>query len=335
MPSVVTLIASGGEEFTIDSFTLGGACTVWHERLLLAEHPINEALDNIRSHETVSAMEVEAFIGCCTMLSPNPTMPELLSQHFGEPAMRSSVAPDCAHRLAYLTAALSLIEKYDSPGLFVMVAKLAQGHFPECRLSGHDERTHSLVPVSRWLTQAHLDWLIRCQELCGTFDDLAHHELLNVNQVNLIAQVLTTGLQWTATTRFTNGLHFVHGQVEVIDATNPRKPLPSEPIAKNPIKSVRSTSFDSSSSVLHLFLEPLVFDKERLTTKTLHRALSVCMPKCQLHIAGNIEDFSTARGGKTSYLHDAERYARPFFAPTVNVDPPLPSPATPSSDAHE
>ena len=162
------------------------------------------------------------------------------------------------------------------------------------------------------------------------FEDLAHDALLNANQMNLLAQALTTGLQWTATTRFTNGLHFIHGQVEVVDAGHARS-LPASPPTANPIKSVRSTSFDSSTSVLHLFLEPFILERERITIATLHRALLVSMPRSQLHIAGSLEDFSSPRhaqrGNNTSYP-EAELYLRPTFAPAVNS--PLPPPASPS-----
>ena len=91
-----------------------------------------------------------------------------------------------------LERALTLVHKYDCSGLLRLVATLADYHFPRATQpedGGHTE------PISRWLTQAHLDYIVRAQEL---FDDRLD-EVLNATCIALLAQALTSlGLQWSS-----------------------------------------------------------------------------------------------------------------------------------------
>jgi hypothetical protein len=54
---------------------LSASSSVWRERLLDATPEDGEC---VRSEENCSLFEVECWVGLCTLMSPKPTMPELL-----------------------------------------------------------------------------------------------------------------------------------------------------------------------------------------------------------------------------------------------------------------
>ena len=189
--SRVILVSECGKECPILASILAAVSpTCWGERFGLAPPD-----GDVRSWENgMSLFEVESFIGVATLLSPYPTMPELMMK-----PNRSSIT---AHLdVQRLTAALSLCHKYDCGGLVKLIAYLADFHFPSALLPertsnsgiddnamresrGHGSTLHSrvraaessrsdvaqqsAVPVAQWITQSHINFIVRAQELLIT-----------------------------------------------------------------------------------------------------------------------------------------------------------------------
>ena len=321
----VNLIADDGSEHRILAASLCSVSSVWSERF-----QISTATLDVKSYEQgMPAEKVEAFIGVCTLFSTNPTMPSLLAR-----ARHGSIeAYTTVHRLC---SSLDLIHKYDCKGLAKLVAHLVDYYFPRCTLTeSRLDATSTILPVSRWLTQSHLNYILRSQEL---FDSCM---MLNESATALLAHALTTGLQWSSCTRYANGLHFWHGRVAVVDIATPRNGAAANGGASAPaaqrdqeeLASMRSThgstagasdlsstsayteihassqpnaihrqSYDPVSASLHVFFEPLVLERGRLTMSTMAKVLSLMSPTGSIHVAGRAEDRSDLR------CDDADQY---------------------------
>ena len=317
----IILVSECGHECSIPASVLAAASPVWAERLSITE-PDDE---DVRSHEYgMSLIEVDAFVGVCSLLTPCPTMPSLMLR-----PRRGSMS--ASMDLKRLTAALSLCHKYDCCGLVKLIAHLADFHFPPCilpepvekRPKAKGEEAQTPLPVAGWLTQASLDYIVRAQELYDAKD------MVNETALALVAHALTSGLQWSSCTRYANGLHFTHGRVAVVDyraarplgkgelaavesgscAPAPATPTESESVgagtpasteryspADTSPNSVYRTSYDPLSASLHLFLEPLILERGSLTLKTMLSLLPHVKPAADLHVAGRPEDRSTERG---------------------------------------
>lgn len=357
--SRVILVSECGKECPILASILAAVSpTCWGERFGLAPPD-----GDVRSCENgMSLFEVESFIGVATLLSPYPTMPELMMK-----PNRSSIT---AHLdVQRLTAALSLCHKYDCGGLVKLIAYLADFHFPSALLpertsnsgiddnamresQGHGSTLHSrvraaessrsdvaqqsAVPVAQWITQSHINFIVRAQEL---FDHGSG--LLNDTCLAIIAHALTNGVAWSSCTRFANGLHFMHGRIAVLESPAAKagelrtKNLPSgsetypasaarrqdymmkeDPDAAaagnadqsiNPSGSpVYRTSYDPISHSLHFFLEPLVLERWRITMDTIHHLLCFVAPKNTLFVAAcRPVDRSNERGADDSVFLSA------------------------------
>lgn len=110
---------SNNAEVRVSLGVLANVSTVWRERLTLAPPDLD---DPGRSFEKATLLEVESFVGMCTLLSPNATMPELLNNRMltcNNPRMCASTM--AIHVLRRLAQSLTLIHKYDCP---VSVARL-------------------------------------------------------------------------------------------------------------------------------------------------------------------------------------------------------------------
>ena len=69
------LVAEGGHEAHIPNSVLAACSPVFAERFAISE-PSDE---NRCVEDGVSPLEVDSFIGLCTLFTPHPTMPSLLS----------------------------------------------------------------------------------------------------------------------------------------------------------------------------------------------------------------------------------------------------------------
>ena len=201
---VVILVADGGEEVRTPACLLVACSPVWQERLEICPALVDNCTP--RSVETgCSLQEIEAFVGVISLTSHTPTMPSLLNT--------SGSSAACLRRL---TAALTLVHKvcicgrlrsrilhsalmpsrcactlaqYDAAGAKAQIIYLAKTHFPPCTI-GQGNSFQSMSPLSRWITQEHINHIIRVQEL---FDDA---DLLNETCLAILAHALTIGLQW-------------------------------------------------------------------------------------------------------------------------------------------
>ena len=316
----IILVSECGHECAIPVTVLAASSPVWAERLLITE-PDDE---DVKSYEHASLIEVDAFVGVCTLLTPLPTMPSLMMR----PRLGSTSA---SMDLRRLTKALSLCHKYDCCGLVKLIAHLADFHFPHCALpgpieklpKGKGEEAQTPLAIAGWLTQSHFDYIVRAQELYDAKD------MLNESALALVAHSLTNGLQWSACTRYANGLHFTHGRVAVVDhraarplgkgelaavesGSHAKAPTPTEAgegvvEAFDPSSTARyssdvsancvyRTSYDPLSASLHLFLEPLILERGALTLKTMLSLLPHVKPAVDLHVAARPEDKSNEQG---------------------------------------
>lgn len=269
-------------EVTVASSTIANVSDVWRERLEVIAPPDKA----VRCKETASVFEVKSFVGVCTLMSPHPTMPSLLRRPGFDLIDQTKTA------LGALTAALTLCHKYDCRGLVSVIVHLAEPYFPNFILST-SRQGETPSPISRWLTQQHLDYILRVQELFDG-DEVVH---LNDVQLSVLSHALTSGIQWTNSTRFANGIHFEHGKVEVIDT-----PIAGQATAAT-ANGVSSSTYDSSTSMLHLFLEPLILDKSRLTAATLLRLLPKCLPRQAIAVSMDMEH---RRGSTSGHLASAK-----------------------------
>ena len=292
-PTVV-LVADGGEEAHVPASALAAASPVWAERLQLAPP---EPTVPVKSVETgVTSFEVEAFIGLCTLFTANPTIPSL---HRRDETRGSSGSHLNVRRL---TAALTLVHKYDCSGIRSLVAHLADWHFPKVSFAENacvgarrgSDVLEAVQPLSRWITQAHIDYVMRAQEIFP--ECLA---LLNETCLELLAHALTGGVQWSACTRFSNGYHFTHGNISVVDELPVPVPVESEQCAKQGVENdivveppwtVSRSTYDPSSASLHMFLTPLILVRSRLGAPTMIRLLPLLKPKNEIHVAAHLVD---------------------------------------------
>ena len=185
MSGIVRLVSDSGGEATIAAHVLAAASpSVWAERFAISttKHGVDDVddpeADDVRSYEKgMSSFELSSFVGVATLLSPHPTLPDLL-----ERPRRGSIA---AHlQVRRFTAALSLCHKYACDGLVKLIAYLVDYHFPPTMLpepkddgqnhlararaaevSGSDESraSASLTPMAQWITQSHIDFIVRAQ----------------------------------------------------------------------------------------------------------------------------------------------------------------------------
>jgi hypothetical protein len=156
----VVLVADDGHETRVPSTIIAAASTVWSERLAIAPP---EPGTETKSVESVSHLAVEAFVGVITLLSHSPTLPTLVATvGRGSPAARL--------QLRVLTSALTLVHKYDCTGARGLIGHLAEWHFPKCSYAGGGGingvgEQEDVRPISHWLTQQHLDYILAAQEL--------------------------------------------------------------------------------------------------------------------------------------------------------------------------
>ena len=294
----IVLVADCGGECKIPASCLAAASpSVWGERFSIAAEPSD---GDVRSYERgMSFYELSSFIGVATLLSPYPTMPELL-----EKPKRGSIA---AHlQVRRLTAALSLSHKYACDGLVKLIAYLVDYHFPPALLPEAEggalskvqslyarardadvfgsEVCPSLTAIAQWITQSHVDFIIRAQvcfqpapHMLRNPSDLGHSimprytpylnsckhlcfalcpqelfsvdgsdaMLLNDTCLAILAHALTDGLAWSACTRYQNGLHFMHGRVAVVDVRVPEPAGTGELSAVPAAAAVPSTAASS------------------------------------------------------------------------------------------
>lgn len=279
--AIVLVAGDGGFEARVSADILCAASPVWSERLALAPPRV----DVTRSVETgTTEFEIDAFVGCLTLFTPAPTMPSLIRR--SENRRGTSAAQLDIRRL---TAALTLVHKYECDGLRQLIAHLADWHFPKCSLTTH--RTCSqhppgeqTLPVSRWISQEHLEYIMRCSELFSECD-----ELLNETCLELLAQALSSpcGVQWSMCTRFANGSHFKHGHLAATDARDVSSDMA---IKSNDAKerlepnSVYRQTYHSSSCSLHLFCTPIVLVRGRLAANTLLRLFPYLQARNRLHL---------------------------------------------------
>lgn len=334
----VTLIAETGEEVVVHAAELVTSSLVWRERLNLS--PPNGDDEIIRSVEkNVSYFEMESFVSLLTLLSARPSKPNLLHP---TPNSGSSGRSDvfrwsecCIRRLG---AALTLVHKYDCPGLLAMIVHLARPCFFECRAACRgraDVSTLPFAPLSEWLTQAHLDYIVRMQELYWALDEQEEEQsimpLLTSLHLGLLAQALTMGIAWTVSTRFANGVHYVHGRVDVVSrkASSGSPPPAVQPTAQEPAdqpdasrirdlcgRFVKVQRFDRLIDALYVELEPLVIEQQRLTPRTLRAVLSFVIPRgCMAITAESVSVPVEPKGTHRSTSADADgRAHRPGAA---------------------
>ena len=286
----IVLVAEGGHEVHVSAHILAAASpTVWGERLAIAPpEPLAPATRSIESG--ISASEVDAFVGVLTLFTPSSTMPSLLLRD--EAKRGTSLAKLDLERL---TAALTLVHKYDCGGLRKLIAYLADWHFPKCtRFNSHPKEHHpqdNMQPIADWLTQAHLDFMMRAQELFSADES---GELLNQTCIELLAHALSTpcGVQWTTCVRFANGYHFRHGSISIVDKAtraivdgeSDAKTDKSDPEGGEP-NTVYRHSYDASSASLHIFCRPLVIEPSRLALPTMMRLLPYMQPRSRMYVA--------------------------------------------------
>ena len=321
----VTFCAETGEEVVVHAAELVTSSLVWRERLNLS--PPDGDDEMIRSVEkNVSYFEMESFVSLLTLLSARPSKPDLLhpapnSGSSGRSDVFRWSEPDLLHSapnsgssgrsdvfrwseccIRRLGAALTLVHKYDCPGLLAMIVHLARPCFFECRAACRgraDVSTLPFAPLSEWLTQAHLDYIVRMQELYWALDEQEEEQsimpLLTSLHLGLLAQALTMGIAWTVSTRFANGVHYVHGRVDVVSrkASSDSPPPAVQPStvqepADQPDASkirdlcgrfVKVQRFDRLIDALYVELEPLVIEQQRLAPRTLRAVLSFVIPR--------------------------------------------------------
>jgi len=308
-PVNVILVADCGTEVPIDAHLLAAVSPVWAERL--GAPWIDRDGASPRSVESVSLFEIDSFVGVCSLVSWSPTVPSLIHRDASIRRLGSSAK----HlELRRLTSALSLIHKYDAAGAKALVSHLADRHFPTCTFALNDDAAVTSaappVPISQWLSQDHINFIVRSQEL---FDD---DGFLNDNCFALLAQALTIGLQWSTCTRFTNGMLFQHGRLAVIDGKTANDPESGEaPHTANP----SWTTYDPRHHAMHSFLAPLVLDRSRLAQSTLAKLLSFVRPRHPLCVTMEHEATKAAQkeykaneafSGLESWSQQAEARAR-------------------------
>ena len=127
-----------------------------------------------------------------------------------------------------LAAALTLVHKYDCCGVRKVISHLAAKHFPKCsfivpkRLSAdgsadEEDALAPVLPISSWISQEHLEYMMRAQEL---FPD--DETLLNPTCIAVLGHALSLGgVQWSECTRYANGYHFNHRAIEIVDSVEP------------------------------------------------------------------------------------------------------------------
>ena len=291
------LVAEGNHEAHVPNSVLAACSPVFAERFAISD-PSDE---NRCVEDGVSPLEVDSFIGLCTLFTANPTIPSL---HRRDETRGSSGAHLNVRRL---TAALTLVHKYDCSGLRSLVAHLADWHFPKVSFAENtcvgarrgSDALEAVQPLSRWITQAHLDYVMKAQEIFPECE-----ALLNETCLELLAHALSGGVQWSACTRFSNGYHFTHGNISVVDELP--APVPLEPESEQGAKqgleadveppwTVSRSSYDPSSASLHMFLTPLILVRSRLLATTMIRLLPLLKPKNEIHVAAHLVD----RGDET------------------------------------
>ena len=301
------VLVSGDElhEAHVPASMLMAASPVWHERLAIA--PPTAKDDTTRSVEVgVSQMELDSFVGCLTLFSCVSTMPSLLAKPRPKPSSSAHLS------VRRLTAALTLTHKYECHGTCKLIAHLADAHFPKCSFTAagasnrrppiehhrHDDDQRDVKTLSSWITQAHLDYIMRAQELFPT----ECHELLNDTCLELLAHALSSpcGVQWSTCTRFANGYHFQHGSIAVVD----RLPSPTEEehaedgtssssqaaVVDEVPYSVSRHTYDATSASLHMFLKPFTLETYRLQQPIMMRLIHYLRPRNQIRIVTEIFD---------------------------------------------
>lgn len=190
----IVLVADSGHEVRIPSELLASASPVWSERLALA--PPAPGTETKSVEHGVSQFSLDAFVGVLTLFTQHTTMPTLLQSGIfprgSEPARLE---------LQRLTAALQLVHKYDCSGARRLIAHLAEWHFPNAtfpapKRAGNyspESSSEKVHPISQWLSQAHLDYILVAQELYPECPDM-----LNTTCLELLAHALSLGgIQWS------------------------------------------------------------------------------------------------------------------------------------------
>lgn len=128
---------------------------------------------------------------------------------------------------------------------------------------------------------------------CADSDEFS--SALTPLHLSLLARAMTTGLAWTGRTCFTNGMHYIHGSVTVTDMAK----VDAKPAAKDgPVRVdehtfdqcgriIRWSNFDSVRSILHIFLEPMFIERDRLQSRTLLKIMGMLIPRGGLAVAGS------------------------------------------------
>ena len=292
--------APSGEGASIPVTILQAASTVWRDRLNLA--PLAEGVD-AEAVEDCSPLEIQSFVAVISLVSTDA------------PAQLSSSCNNLM--LMQLTSSLGLIHKYDCPGAMRLASFLAALHFPRCTYTPtpglEPEMEPKVVPVSLWLTQDHIDWCVRAQELFaapGSEGELS--TVLNSNQVctrattapalrkttrfhrppplllllflpsrvpraqiAILAHACSgAGLQWSRCRRGVSSLMSFRHQRVLIQTHQ-----------DNPPHAVETRSYVSPKhACAHLFASPLVVQRFRLTPATLGAILDLVVPKQALAV---------------------------------------------------
>lgn len=330
--------SAAGEEVRVPADALSAASAVWRERFALAfESSLAPAAglgQTTRSKEPCTQLELESFAGIVTMCSHTPSMIGLLRRSRRDAVLSSA-------DLGRLTAALTLIHKYDCGGAKVLVAHLAGAHFPNCRPLVKDATYDGFLPVApmcRWLTQHHLDYIVRAQELFFA-DDGCGYPMVDDTMMAILAQALTTGLQWSTCTRFANGLHFTHQRVVVqaiedVDCGVDRPPTEREghegaawPEAEAPGGRARGathvrSSYCASLRAYHLFQPPLVVERWRISAPTLSALLYLVAPRpgFRLTVVDSTDEAAGQRDEAAYREALRARYPAPRAAPSLWPD---------------
>lgn len=305
--TIVLISGDQTHEAHVPAHILAAASPVWAERFALASPP-KPGTDTKSTEIGVSPLEVDAFIGCLTLFTPTPTMPTLLDKH--GVVHGSSTAHLTLQRF---TAALTLVHKYECSGIVKLIAHLIDAHFPKCSLdktskhpsrrrNGHQDDARDVKCISSWITQAHLEFIMRANELFAS----ENTELLNDTCLELLAHALSSphGVQWSTCTRFSNGYHFQHGSIKVVDQvetpSSPTSPPSTAGAAPGDAKdaaggvetpnTVYRHSYDATTASMHMFLRPLVLDTSRLQQPIMMRLLNFLKPRNEIHIVTQITD---------------------------------------------